>query len=218
MGSIFLVVTGGEALYADMGHFGRRPIQVSWYALVLPALLLNYFGQAALLADSPGDEVGNPFFRMAPSWAVVPLAVLATMATVIASQALISGAFSLTAQAVQLDYLPRLAIRHTSSAHIGQIYVPLVNWLLMIGCVGLVLGFRTSSNLAAAYGIAVTATMAITTLLFYRVVRDRWGWGAPKALAVVVPLFARRSRLLRRQRAQDPRRRMVAAASSGSGW
>ncbi len=189
LGSIFLVVTGGEALYADMGHFGRRPIQLSWYALVLPALLLNYFGQAALLAGSPGDEVGNPFFRMAPSWAVVPLAVLATMATVIASQALISGAFSLTAQAVQLDYLPRLAIRHTSSAHIGQIYVPLVNWLLMIGCVGLVIGFQTSSNLAAAYGIAVTATMAITTLLFYRVVRDRWGWRSRKALAVIVPLF-----------------------------
>ena len=189
LGSIFLVVTGGEALYADMGHFGRRPIQLSWYGLVLPALLLNYFGQAALLAGSPGEEVGNPFFRMAPSWAVVPLAVLATMATVIASQALISGAFSLTAQAVQLDYLPRLAIRHTSSAHIGQIYVPLVNWLLMIGCVGLVIGFQTSSNLAAAYGIAVTATMAITTLLFFRVVRDRWGWSARKALAVVVPLF-----------------------------
>ena len=189
LGSIFLVVTGGEALYADMGHFGRRPIQISWYALVLPALLLNYFGQAALLADSPGDEVGNPFFRMAPSWAVVPLAVLATMATVIASQALISGAFSLTSQAVQLDYLPRLAIRHTSSAHIGQIYVPLVNWLLMVGCVGLVVGFRTSSNLAAAYGIAVTATMAITTLIFYRVVRDRWHWGPTKALAVIVPLF-----------------------------
>ncbi|MET0144133.1 MAG: KUP/HAK/KT family potassium transporter, partial [Ilumatobacteraceae bacterium] len=189
LGSIFLVVTGGEALYADMGHFGRRPIQVSWYALVLPALLLNYFGQAALLGSSPGGEVGNPFFRMAPSWAVVPLAVLATMATVIASQALISGAFSLTAQAVQLDYLPRLAIHHTSSMHIGQIYVPLVNWLLMIGCVGLVIGFQTSSNLAAAYGIAVTATMAITTLLFYRVVRDRWHWSTPKALAVIVPLF-----------------------------
>jgi KUP system potassium uptake protein len=189
LGSIFLVVTGGEALYADMGHFGRRPIQLSWYTLVFPALLLNYFGQAALLASSSGEEVGNPFFRMAPSWAVVPLAVLATMATVIASQALISGAFSLTAQAVRLDYLPRLDIRHTSPTHIGQIYVPLVNWALMIGCVGLVLGFRTSSNLAAAYGIAVTATMAITTLLFYRVVRDRWGWSQPKALAVVIPLL-----------------------------
>ena len=136
LGSIFLVVTGGEALYADMGHFGRRPIQLSWYVLVLPALLLNYFGQAALLAAHPGEEVGRPFFRLAPDWAVTPLAVLATMATVIASQALITGAYSLTAQAMQLDYLPRLAVRHTSTTHIGQIYVPLVNWLLMIGCVG----------------------------------------------------------------------------------
>lgn len=189
LGSIFLVVTGGEALYADMGHFGRRPIQLAWYTLVLPALLLNYFGQAAVLAASPGHEVGNPFFRIAPEWSVTPLAVLATAATVIASQALITGAFSLTAQAVQLDYLPRLDIRHTSHSHIGQIYVPLVNWLLMIGCVGLVLGFQSSSNLAAAYGIAVTATMAITTLLFYRVVIDRWDWSVPVALAVVVPLF-----------------------------
>ena len=189
LGSIFLVVTGGEALYADMGHFGRRPIQVAWYVLVLPALVLNYFGQAALLGSEPGSEVGMPFFSLAPGWAVTPLAVLATMATVIASQALISGAFSLTAQAVQLDYLPRLDIRHTSPAHIGQIYVPLVNWLLMIGCVGLVLGFRTSSNLAGAYGIAVTTTMAITTLLFYRVVVDRWRWSVPHALAVVVPLL-----------------------------
>ena len=130
------MVTGGEALYADMGHFGRRPIQLSWYVLVLPALLLNYFGQAALLAAHPGEEVGRPFFRLAPDWAVTPLAVLATMATVIASQALITGAYSLTAQAMQLDYLPRLAVRHTSTTHIGQIYVPLVNWLLMIGCVG----------------------------------------------------------------------------------
>jgi KUP system potassium uptake protein len=188
LGSIFLVVTGGEALYADMGHFGRRPIQLSWYALVLPALLLNYFGQAALLAANPGEEVGLPFFRLAPDWAITPLAVLATMATVIASQALISGAFSLTAQAVQLDYLPRLDIRHTSHRHIGQIYVPLVNWLLMIGCVALVVGFRSSSSLAAAYGIAVTATMAITTLLFYRVVVDRWHWPVTKAIAIIVPL------------------------------
>jgi KUP system potassium uptake protein len=189
LGSIFLVVTGGEALYADMGHFGRRPIQVSWYVLVLPALLLNYFGQAALLAAHPGEEVGRPFFRLAPEWAVTPLAVLATMATVIASQALITGAYSLTAQAVQLDYLPRLAIRHTSPAHIGQIYVPLVNWLLMIGCVGLVIAFRSSSSLAAAYGIAVTATMAITTLLFFRVLVDRWRWSTAKALAVTMPLM-----------------------------
>jgi KUP system potassium uptake protein len=189
LGSIFLVVTGGEALYADMGHFGRRPIELSWYAIVLPALLLNYFGQAALLAANPGVEVGKPFFRMAPEWAVTPLAVLATMATVIASQALISGAFSLTAQAVQLDYLPRLDIRHTSEGHIGQIYVPLVNWLLMLGCVGLVIGFQTSGNLAAAYGIAVTTTMAITTLLFYRVLLDRWFWSKAKALAVILPIL-----------------------------
>ncbi len=189
LGSIFLVVTGGEALYADMGHFGRRPIQLSWYAVVLPALLLNYFGQAALLAANPGVALGLPFFRLAPDWAVAPLAVLATMATVIASQALISGAFSLTAQAVQLDYLPRLDIRHTSEGHIGQIYVPLVNWLLMFGCVGLVIGFQSSSNLAAAYGIAVTTTMAITTLLFYRVLIDRWFWSRTHALLVTVPIL-----------------------------
>ncbi|MBA3289799.1 MAG: potassium transporter Kup [Acidimicrobiia bacterium] len=188
LGSIFLVVTGGEALYADMGHFGRRPIQLSWYSLVLPALVLNYFGQAALLTRMP-EAVESPFYMLAPEWAITPLAILATMATVIASQALISGAFSLTAQAVQLDYLPRLDIRHTSSSHVGQIYVPLVNWLLMLGCVGLVIGFRSSANLAAAYGIAVTTTMAITTLLFYRVVVDRWGWSKVTAALVVFPLF-----------------------------
>ncbi len=212
LGSIFLVVTGGEALYADMGHFGRRPIELSWYTLVFPALVLNYFGQAALLAANPDEEVGTPFFRLAPDWAVTPLAVLATMATVIASQALISGAFSLTAQAVQLDYLPRLDIRHTSPAHIGQIYVPLVNWLLMIGCVALVIGFQTSSNLAAAYGIAVTTTMAITTLLFYRVVVDRWRWPVPLAVAVIAPLFVVDLGVPRRQHPEDPRRRVAAAA------
>ncbi len=188
LGSIFLVVTGGEALYADMGHFGRRPIQVSWYLLVLPALLLNYFGQAALLGASP-EAIESPFYRLAPSWGTLPLALLATLATIIASQALISGAFSLTAQAVQLDYLPRVKIVHTSPHHIGQIYVPVVNWLLMIGCVGLVLGFGSSSNLASAYGIAVTMTMLITTLLFYRVARDRWGWSLAKGLAVCFPLL-----------------------------
>jgi len=188
LGSIFLVVTGGEALYADMGHFGRKPIELSWYVVVLPALVLNYFGQAALLSADPA-AIESPFFRLAPEWAITPLAVLATMATVIASQALITGAFSLTVQAVRLDYLPRLAILHTSPTHIGQVYVPLVNWLLMIGCVGLVIGFQTSSNLASAYGIAVTMTMAITTLLFYRVAVDRWGWSHLKAAAVVMPLF-----------------------------
>jgi KUP system potassium uptake protein len=190
LGSIFLVVTGGEALYADMGHFGRRPIQIAWYGLVLPGLILNYFGQAALLSQRSG-EIGDlkPFYEMAPEWAIVPLAILATMATVIASQALISGAFSLTMQAVQLDYFPRLAIEHTSPHHIGQVYVPLVNWLLMIGCVGLVVTFQTSSALASAYGIAVTTTMLITTLIFYRVVRDRWHWSVPRALATLVPFL-----------------------------
>ena len=188
LGSIFLVVTGGEALYADMGHFGRRAIQASWYAIVLPGLVLTYFGQAALLADG-AEDVGNPFYDMAPDWGVAPLAVLATMATVIASQALISGAFSLTAQAVRLDYFPRLAVQQTSSAHVGQVYVPLVNWLLMIGCVGLVLMFRSSGALASAYGIAVTTTMFITTLIFYRVVRDRWRWSVAKALVVLVPFL-----------------------------
>lgn len=188
LGSIFLVVTGGEALYADMGHFGRHPIQLSWYVLVLPALALNYFGQAALVVDHP-LSVESPFYDLAPSWAIIPLAVLATCATVIASQALISGAFSLTAQAVTMDYLPRMRIAHTSPNHIGQIYVPVVNWLLMFGCVGLVLGFRTSSNLASAYGIAVTMTMLITTLLFYRVARRRWHWSRGRTMAVCGPLL-----------------------------
>jgi KUP system potassium uptake protein len=189
MGSIFLVVTGGEALYADMGHFGRRPIQLTWYGLVLPALLLNYLGQAAMLLREPDVEMDSLFFEMAPEWALAPLVVLATMAAVIASQALISGAFSLTVQAVQLDYLPRVKISHTSSSHRGQVYVPLVNWALMVGCIGLVLTFRTSGNLAAAYGIAVTTTMAITTLLFYVLCVYRWGWSRPKALAVCIPIL-----------------------------
>ncbi|MEO7398975.1 MAG: potassium transporter Kup [Ilumatobacteraceae bacterium] len=189
MGSIFLVVTGGEALYADMGHFGRRPIQLTWYCLVMPALMLNYFGQAAMILQNPDTELKNLFYEMAPEWASVPLVALATMAAVIASQALISGAFSLTVQAVQLDYLPRVKIRHTSSAHRGQVYVPLVNWLLMIGCVGLVVTFRTSSNLAAAYGIAVTTTMAITTMLFYVLCVYRWQWSRAKALAVAIPIM-----------------------------
>ena len=191
LGSIFLVVTGGEALYADMGHFGRIPIQWAWYGLVLPGLLLNYFGQAALLASRPAAEIGDlkPFYAMAPDWGIVPLAILATMATVIASQALISGAFSLTVQAVQLDYFPRLAITHTSDKHIGQVYVPLVNWMLMLGCIGLVVTFRSSTALASAYGIAVTTTMLITTLIFYRFVRDKWHWSLTKALVVLVPFL-----------------------------
>ncbi|HEV2130517.1 MAG TPA: potassium transporter Kup, partial [Longimicrobiaceae bacterium] len=180
LGSVVLVVTGAEALYADIGHFGKRPIRLTWIGLVLPALLLNYFGQGALLIGNP-DAAANPFYRMAPVWALYPLVVLATAATVIASQALISGAFSLTRQAVQLGYSPRLRIEHTSAREIGQIYIPAVNWGLMIACIALVLGFRTSSNLAAAYGLAVTATMTITTLLLFVVMRDRWRWSLPVA-------------------------------------
>ena len=182
LGSVFLVVTGGEALYADMGHFGRRPIQVGWFVVVLPALLLNYFGQGALLLRDPG-AIEHPFYRLAPSWGVLPLVVLATMATVIASQALISGVFSLTMQAVQLGYAPRVRIKHTSPDAFGQIYIPAVNWGLLLACIGLVVGFRSSANLAAAYGVAVTATMVITTLLFFVVLRERFQWSATTSTA-----------------------------------
>jgi K+ transporter len=188
LGSIFLVVTGGEALYADMGHFGRRPIKYGWFCLVFPALTLNYFGQGALLLEEP-EAIENPFFLMGPEWATWPMVLLATMATVIASQALISGAFSLTVQAMQLDYLPRVDVRHTSASQIGQVYVPIVNWILMIACIGLVIGFQSSSDLAAAYGIAVTMTMAITTILFMAVAMHRWRWSRARAFAVGVPLL-----------------------------
>ena len=189
LGSIFLVVTGGEALYADMGHFGRKPITWGWYGMVLPSLIVNYWGQGAYLMAHPENVEKRFFFLMAPEALKLPLVLLATMATVSASQALLSGVFSLTAQAVQLDYLPRIAIRHTSHQHSGQIYVPLVNWVLMIVCVGLVLGFRSSEHLAAAYGIAVTMTMGITTLIFFKVLVDRWKWARWKAFAICVPLF-----------------------------
>ena len=175
LGSVFLVLTGAEALYADMGHFGRKPIRAAWFSLVLPALFLNYLGQGALVLRNPA-AAHNPFYLLAPSWALYPLVALATAAAVIASQALISGAFSLTMQAVQLGYAPRMAIDHTSSAERGQIYVPQVNWVLMLACIGLVLGFRSSTNMAAAYGIAVVLTMVITTLLFYFAARRLWGW------------------------------------------
>jgi KUP system potassium uptake protein len=188
LGSIFLVVTGGEALYADMGHFGRKPIMFGWYGMVLPSLVLNYWGQGAFLLNNP-EDIESVFFRMVPESILLPIVILATLATIIASQALISGVFSLTAQAVQMDYLPRIKVVHTSSKHYGQIYVPLVNWLLMIGCVGLVVGFQTASNLAAAYGIAVTMTMAITTLIFYRVLTDSWGWSSTKAMLVCAPML-----------------------------
>ncbi len=172
LGAVFLVATGGEALYADLGHFGERPIQIDWFLIVAPALMLNYLGQGALVLHDPA-AASNPFYRLAPSWALYPLVALATAATVIASQAIISGAFSLTRQAVQLRYLPRLTIIHTSSGEIGQIYIPSVNWLLMVATVALVVGFRASTNLAAAYGIAVTTTMVITTILAFVVARQR---------------------------------------------
>ena len=175
LGSVFLVLTGAEALYADMGHFGRKPIRMAWYGLVLPALFLNYLGQGALVLHHP-EAASNPFYRLAPGWALYPLVGLATCAAVIASQALISGSFSLTMQAVQLGYAPRVGIAHTSSSERGQIYIPLVNWVLMVACVGLVLVFKSSDNLAAAYGIAVVLTMVITTCLFFFTARRLWGW------------------------------------------
>ena len=184
LGSVFLVLTGAEALYADMGHFGRRPIQLGWFAVALPALLLQYFGQGALLMRDP-SALANPFYHLAPDWMLYPLIALATIATVIASQAMLSGAFSLTLQAVQLGYLPPLRITHTSAAQHGQIYFGVLNWLMFIGTVGLILSFGSSSNLAAAYGIAVSGSMIITTLLMYRVAHTHWQWSPPLAALVV---------------------------------
>lgn len=181
---VFLAVTGGEALYADMGHFGKLPIRIGWFSVCLPALLLNYLGQAATLISDP-STISNPFFLSAPSWALYPLVILAAFSGVIASQAVISGAFSLTRQAVQLGYLPRLVIRHTSSDEIGQIYVPRINWLLLAATVWLVLEFRSSSNLASAYGIAVSTTMFITSLLMWVVCREIWHWSLPKCLLII---------------------------------
>jgi len=192
LGAVFLVVTGAEAIYADMGHFGPRPIRLTWLFLVLPSLLLNYFGQGALLIWQP-QEAYHPFYAMVPVWGRIPMLVLATAATIIASQAVITGVFSLTRQAIQLGYLPRLKVVHTSSKYFGQIYVPPANWFLMIATIVLVIGFRSSSKLAAAYGVAVTATMLISTMLIYVVARERWDWniltaGAPALLFLVVDL------------------------------
>ena len=183
LGAVFLVVTGGEALYADMGHFGKRPIRFAWFTLVLPALLLNYFGQGALLLSNPA-AAEQPFFLLAPGWALLPLVVLATAAAIIASQALISGAFSLTQQAIQLGYCPRLDIDHTSHHEMGQVYVPQVNWALMVSTILIVIGFGSSTALAAAYGIAVTLTMVITAILLQVVATERWGWPPWVAYAV----------------------------------
>jgi KUP system potassium uptake protein len=188
LGSVFLVVTGGEALYADMGHFGAKPIRTAWFAVALPGLLLNYFGQGALLLERP-SALDSPFYNMAPTWALYPLVFMSTLATIIASQALISGAFSVTRQALMLGFLPRVRVLHTSAHHIGQIYVPIVNWLLMIAAIAAVWGFASSSGLAAAYGVAVTLDMTITTLLAYVVARMIWGWRRWPALLVTIPLL-----------------------------
>jgi len=185
LGAVVLALTGAEALYADMGHFGRKPIARAWFALVLPALVLNYFGQGAILLQNP-DAARNPFYLLAPSWALLPLVGLATMATVIASQAVISGAFSLTRQAIQLGYIPRMQIQHTSSDEQGQIYIGAVNWTLMVGVVLLVIGFESSGALAAAYGVAVTGTMLMTTILVSAVMLLLWKW--PPVLAVPILL------------------------------
>ena len=189
LGSVFLAITGAEALYADMGHFGARPIRIAWFSLVLPTLLMNYFGQGAQLLADPGTRV-NPFFHLAPDWGLYPLVVLSTMATVIASQAIISGAFSMTQQAIQLGYSPRFDIQHTSAHEVGQVYIPEINWMLMIATVELVFGFRSSTNLAAAYGMAVTMTMVITTLLAFVVARELWRWSLWRAALVMAAFLS----------------------------
>jgi KUP system potassium uptake protein len=188
LGAVVLAVTGTEALYADMGHFGAAPIRRAWLWFVMPALVLNYFGQGALLlADAAA--IKNPFYLLAPQWALIPLVVLATCAAVIASQAVISGAFSLTRAAIQMGYCPRLKIQHTSDRQIGQIYVPFINWTLLIAVVLLVVGFRSSDNLGGAYGIAVTLAMLIDSVLIFVVIRRVWGWSLSVAIAIVLPLF-----------------------------
>ena len=189
LGSVFLVATGAEALYADLGHFGRKPIALAWHCVVFPSLLLNYLGQGALALRNPGAQE-SPFFHMVPDWALLPLIALATAATVIASQALISGAFSLTMQAVQMGYVPFINIRHTSHQEHGQIYIPQINTLLALGCMALVIGFQRSEALASAYGIAVTLTMIATTLLLYFAARRVWKWSALQIGALCIVLLA----------------------------
>jgi KUP system potassium uptake protein len=188
MGLVFLAVTGAEALYADLGHFGRKPIQVGWFFIVQPALIINYFGQGALLLTHP-EAIDNPFYRLYPGWALIPMVILATVATVIASQAVITGAYSFTRQAIQLGLLPRLAIRHTSESVAGQIYLPRVNQILFAGVLLVTLTFRSSDNLAAAYGLSVTATMVVDSLMAFFVVWRCWGWPVWKAALLIVPLL-----------------------------
>lgn len=188
MGAVVLTVTGGEALYADMGHFGPVPIRLAWFCVVLPCLVLNYAGQGALLLRDPA-AIQNPFYLLVPQWALYPMIIMATMATVIASQAVISGVFSLARQAIQLGYLPRLSIKHTSESEEGQIYVPFLNWLLLIAIIILILIFKTSSNLASAYGLAVTLTMLCDTILVSILIYSAWKWSMPKVLLLIIPFF-----------------------------
>ncbi|MDU5497130.1 MAG: potassium transporter Kup [Acinetobacter baumannii] len=188
MGAVVLTVTGGEALYADMGHFGPVPIRLAWFFVVLPCLVLNYAGQGALLLRDP-VAIENPFYLLVPQWALYPMIIMATMATVIASQAVISGVFSLARQAIQLGYLPRLSIKHTSESEEGQIYVPFLNWLLLIAIIILILIFKTSSNLASAYGLAVTLTMLCDTILVAVFIYSAWKWSLPKVLLLIIPFF-----------------------------
>ncbi len=196
MGAVVLAITGAEALYADMGHFGRTPIRRAWFALVFPALTLNYLGQGSLILRSP-TSIANPFFLLLPHWSRIPMVVLAAAATIIASQAVISGAFSVSHQAMQLGFLPRLTIRHTAEREIGQIYVPAINWLLFVAVVIVTVGFGSSARLASAYGVAVTGTFVINTILFLAVARALWHWARWKLalagavfLSVEVTFFA----------------------------
>ena len=216
MGSVVLAVTGAEALYADMGHFGRKPIRVSWLYFVLPALLLNYMGQGAMILSAAPHEalakVKDPFFYLAPDMFRLPLVLLATAATIIASQAVISGAFSVTQQAIQLGFVPRLRITHTSEAAAGQIYIPVINWALMTMVIVLVLTFRSSSNLAAAYGIAVTGAMLIDSVLISVVLRQMWNWNRYRCRRLAGALLHGRLLLSIGQPAEDSRRRLVPAA------
>jgi KUP system potassium uptake protein len=188
LGAVLLAVTGGEALYADLGHFGRKPIQLSWFAVVLPASMISYFGQGALVLRNPA-AAADPFFLLAPQWFLLPLIVLAMAATIIASQAVISGAFSLGYQSIRLGFIPRLRIAHTSADHAGQIYIPQINWLLMVLVIGLVIGFGSSSALASAYGLAVVGTMLINTMVAALVLRRNWEWPAWKTIAVIAPIL-----------------------------
>ena len=209
LGAVFLCATGAEALYADMGHFGAKPIRVAWYGLVLPCLLLNYAGQTAIVVE--GSAGANPFFSLCPDAWQVPLVVLATVATIIASQAIISGAFSMTRQAIQLGLCPRLHIVQTSAAGYGQIYIGFVNWSLMILTLALTLGFRSSDNLAAAFGIAVATTMLLTSVLMFLAMREVWGWSLPISLACCRLVRRGRPVVCQREHDEGVRRRLVSA-------